>query len=122
MIKRIAKTGYQMLRRPARRMRDVALTSETMFRQYLRAKYGTKFPPVSSPQPQVSSGVLKSNSDWQAALLQLRGLGLPRHHDGPKNWDTLAALGQILAGTSPDAKVLDAGAELYSALLPSLYA
>jgi SAM-dependent methyltransferase len=40
--------------------------------------------------------------------------------DPPKNWDSLAALDCVLANTSKRARVLDAGSELYSRILPWL--
>ncbi|MCA9679232.1 MAG: class I SAM-dependent methyltransferase [Myxococcales bacterium] len=43
------------------------------------------------------------------------------HPDSPKSWDTLLALGAILRRVPRTGRVLDAGAERYSALLPSLY-
>ena len=64
---------------------------------------------------------MKSRNQWQAALDQVNSLGLPRHPDPPKNWDTLTAIAQILSETNCNARILDAGAELYSSLLPSLY-
>jgi SAM-dependent methyltransferase len=105
-----------------RRIRDTALRPERIFRTYLRTKYGTQLPPMSLPKWDEKSGVLRSRDQWAAATKQLASAGLPRHHDGPKNWDTLIALTEVLATTTPDAAVLDAGAELYSAFLPSLYA
>jgi SAM-dependent methyltransferase len=40
--------------------------------------------------------------------------------DPPKNWDCLEALDCILANTTKRARVLDAGSELYSRILPWL--
>lgn len=54
-------------------------------------------------------------------MQQVRNLGLPAHSDLPKNWDSLAALAQILESTGPTARILDAGAELYSVLLSWLF-
>ncbi len=125
MSNSLVRKCAQTLRRPARQLRNSALTNETLFRLYLRSKYGTPLSgdwPLARPTETIPSGVLQSNFEWRAARSALRKLGLPRHHDGPKNWDTLAALTQILSQTTRNAKVLDAGAELYSALLPALYA
>jgi SAM-dependent methyltransferase len=122
MMKSIAKALYRHARSAFRRVRDTALRPDGMFRAYLRTKYGTQFPPKSLPQWNESGGVLRTRDQWVAATEQLASAGLPRHHDGPKNWDTLIALAEVLATTKPDASVLDAGAELYSAFLPSLYA
>lgn len=54
------------------------------------------------------------------ALEEVVRLGLPHHPDLPKNWDSLAALSSILRRTGSEARVLDAGSELYSAILPWL--
>jgi SAM-dependent methyltransferase len=43
------------------------------------------------------------------------------HQDGPKNWDLLVALGQILERTSHRTPVLEMGAARYSPLLTWLY-
>jgi len=48
-------------------------------------------------------------------------LGLVDHADLPKNWDALAALAVVLDHTDPSSAVMDAGAEYYSSLLPSLF-
>jgi SAM-dependent methyltransferase len=47
-------------------------------------------------------------------------LGLPPHSEPTKNWDSLAALACILERTKREARILDAGAELYSVILPWL--
>ncbi len=65
--------------------------------------------------------VLQSAAQWQQARRSVRRLRLPAHPERSKNWDSLGALETILRRTGPDAAVLDAGAALYSSLLPSLY-
>jgi SAM-dependent methyltransferase len=55
------------------------------------------------------------------ALKQVKKLGLPAIQDLPKNWDSLAALDLILKCTGKDARIFDAGGELYSMILPWLY-
>jgi len=64
---------------------------------------------------------LGSNDRAREALELTRRLGLPPHNDIPKNWDSLIALSRILESTGPDAHVLDAGAKLYSRILPWLF-
>jgi SAM-dependent methyltransferase len=54
------------------------------------------------------------------AIMLLHENGLPLHSDTPKNWDTLLAVCHALRTTPRNALVLDAGAEKYSAFLPSL--
>ena len=69
------------------------------------------------------NAVLQTRQEWQFAVEQALTLGLPLHQDPPKNWDSLAALSAILTRTDSSAKILDAGAEMYSVILPwlSLY-
>ena len=46
---------------------------------------------------------------------------VPLHRGPEKNWDHLAAVSTILAHTKPNARILDAGAEIYSNVLPALF-
>ncbi|MGF1479215.1 MAG: class I SAM-dependent methyltransferase [Cyanophyceae cyanobacterium] len=64
--------------------------------------------------------VLQTRRCWQDAVEQASRLGLPLHQDLPKNWDSLIALNAILQRTTASARVLDAGAETYSVILPWL--
>jgi len=121
MIKRLLRPGYRFARRGVHRLRDAMLRHEGIYRTYLRMRFGVQFPPVARPAPATVQGALKSEEQWQKALKELRSLRLPRHPDDPKNWDTLAAVAQVLTETSPEARVLDAGAEVYSSFLPALY-
>ncbi|MCC7086357.1 MAG: methyltransferase domain-containing protein [Pirellulales bacterium] len=118
----MTKQLHRLARGVLRRSRDVALRPEVVFRAYMKVKYRTKFPPATLPTWDETTGVLHRQRQWVAARERLKIAGLPLHHDGPKNWDTLIALAEVWAATSPDAAVLDAGAELYSAFLPALYA
>jgi SAM-dependent methyltransferase len=122
MIKQLMKLAYRFARRGVHRVRDAALRSEFVYRGYLQTLCGVQFPPPATPKPVMAQGALKSKQEWQTALAQVQSLHLPRHPDSPKNWDTLAAVAQVLADCSPQARVLDAGAELYSSFLPALYA
>ncbi len=65
--------------------------------------------------------VLKDRVSSRRAFEQVVSSGLPPHGDAPKNWDSLYALGKVLENTSHNGKVLDAGATLYSRILPWLY-
>jgi SAM-dependent methyltransferase len=105
-----------MLLKPLAKQADAALL-------WARAGLGVRLrrpprPPRSTPP---ENAVLQDRAEWQAAVSELRRLGLPLHRDQPKNWDTLAALGAILARADRSAAILDAGAALYSTMLPVLW-
>ncbi len=86
---------------------------------YLEWKRFLGFPRGRPAAPWVNA-VLQDRQEWAVALEQVRRLGLPPHHDPPKNWDSLAAVSQILLETGSGGKVLDAGATLASVVLPWL--
>jgi SAM-dependent methyltransferase len=69
------------------------------------------------------SSVLRKESDFQHSVKTARDLGLPIHDDLPKNWDSLAAVAAITR-FCPDetCRILDAGGEVYSSILPQLEA
>lgn len=68
------------------------------------------------------SAVLKYENEYRKATEVTKHLGLNRHPDEPKNWDSLAALLAILMHTDEEGKILDAGGERYSVILPQLAA
>lgn len=47
---------------------------------------------------------------------------LPLHRGEDKNWDHIAAVHAIVGATKKSARILDAGAEIYSNVLPCLFA
>lgn len=65
--------------------------------------------------------VMQGRQDWHQGMERVKQLRLPLHPTGEKHWDSLAILDGILARTSIDARVLDAGGALYSVVLPWLY-
>jgi len=69
------------------------------------------------------NAVLKTQYEVEIALEEARSVKLFQHPDRSKTWDSLAALDCILSKTTQAARILDAGAEMYSVLLPwlSLY-
>jgi len=67
------------------------------------------------------NAVLQTERERDYAIDQIRSLGLPVMEDRPKNWDSLAALDCILRNTTRRDRILDAGAELYSVILPWLF-
>ncbi|HUZ94507.1 MAG TPA: methyltransferase domain-containing protein [Edaphobacter sp.] len=94
---------------------------EAAYRLYLRLKFGTGHP-AARPQLPLPNGVLKNRAEWQQAFEQAKAAKLPLHRGDEKNWDHLAAVYAILGATTPSARVLDAGAEFYSNVLPALFA
>jgi SAM-dependent methyltransferase len=66
------------------------------------------------------NAVLKNESDVREALVRVKLAGLYPHRDTPKNWDSIAALDCVLKNTGQEARILDAGAETYSVILPWL--
>ncbi len=67
------------------------------------------------------NAVLQTGGERDYAVAQVRNLGLPVMDDRAKNWDSLAALDCVLNNTTPRTRILDAGAELYSVILPWLF-
>ena len=69
---------------------------------------------TSLPSVTLCTGVLKSQTQVEDALEQVRALGLRPHPGTPKNWDSLAAISLILHELGTDSRILDAGGTLYS--------
>jgi SAM-dependent methyltransferase len=105
-----------------RRVRSMLETISQGYRFLLRRSEGANGP-TGRPSAPWHNAVLTTRRERDHAVAQVKKLGLPVVSDTPKNWDTLAALDCILSNTSTSAKILDAGAETYSRILPwlSLY-
>lgn len=73
------------------------------------------------PGPNIMNGTLKTRAEWEAAFENAKRLHVPLHRGPEKNWDHLAAVTTILANTNRSARILDAGAEIYSNVLPALF-
>lgn len=84
-----------------------------------RGYAATRPVPVTVPP----TGVLQSTAMADAAVAEAKRLRLPPHHDRPKNWDALGAVGAVLSladDGSRAARVMDAGSARYSSVLPWL--
>jgi SAM-dependent methyltransferase len=103
-----------------RRLKALLLRPEPLFRAYLKWKFGAGAL-TERPAPTRSNGTLKNRAEWEESLRVARRLHLPLHREPTKNWDHGAAIATILANTTPEANILDAGAELYSNILPALF-
>lgn len=75
---------------------------------------------VEVPDLLEPTAVLDSEAAWRAAVREARRRRLPLHHDRPKNWDAFGALASVLAHTTRDEAVIDAGSARYSPMLPWL--
>jgi SAM-dependent methyltransferase len=107
-------------RRIFRRIKSGLLQWESLYRLDLKMKFGAGRL-AGIPGPSLANATLKSRAEWQQAFENARTLRVPLHRGSEKNWDHLAAASTILAHTSPSARILDAGAELYSNVLPALF-
>jgi SAM-dependent methyltransferase len=101
-------------------MKSTILRWDALYRLCLRVKFGAARREVS-PGPAIANGTLKNGAEWREAFEKARKLHVPLHRTPEKNWDHLAAVSIILARTSPSARILDAGAEFYSNILPTLF-
>lgn len=98
---------------------ETVLSTAVGFRLYMAARWGTAARDL--PRFQWMNAALKTRAQIEEAVAEAKRLRLPPCPDPAKTWDTLAALRQVLEVTGPDARILDAGAEMYSRLLPWLY-
>jgi len=90
------------------------------YRIYLILRFGASR--VSEfPRSDLPNGTLQNEAEWKGMLALAKRLKIPQHRSHEKNWDHLAAVFAILGNTTPSARILDAGAEFYSNVLPALY-
>src|SRR5215469_9866253 len=107
-------------RRFFRRVKGILLRPQSIYRLSLRLKFGAAH--LSQPPgPNILNGTLKTRAEWEAAFQNAKLHHVPLHRGPEKNWDHLAAVTTILANTKPSARILDAGAEIYSNVLPALF-
>jgi SAM-dependent methyltransferase len=114
------KSGLPSSRRLFRRVKSRILRFDSLYRAYLKLKYGAgRLTPA--PSASLPNGILQSPTEWQEAAAKARQLHLPLHRAAEKNWDHIAAVDAIVGGLSDTARILDAGAEFYSNVLPALF-
>lgn len=102
------------------RSRDAQLRTDEGYRRYLQSTFGVG-EPRGTPAVRAENAVLSSQREWEEAANEVYRLGLPVHFQGPKNWDSLTAISCVLRRTGRNASILEAGTELYSVVLPSLF-
>ena len=108
-------------KRLRRRIKSAYFRLPGLYRLHLAWKFGTARPPVLR-EPDLPNRVLQSSAELREASDFGRRHRLPLHRADAKNWDHLAAVKAVLSTASPVARILDAGAEMYSNVLPALYA
>jgi SAM-dependent methyltransferase len=96
------------------------LRPDIAYRFYLKTKFGAgRLSGI--PGPDIANGTLKSRTEWENAAVNAEKLHVPLHRGAEKNWDHLAAVSTIVQNTDRSARILDAGAEIYSNVLPALF-
>jgi SAM-dependent methyltransferase len=85
--------------------------------QQLRWGLAKRPPPAVRPM----NKALTTQAEVDASVAELARLRLPTSIDAAKNWDSLGALNEILERIPRTGLILDAGAEVYSRILPWLY-
>src|SRR5690348_14931572 len=108
-------------KRLRRRIKSAYFCMPGLYRLYLTCRFGAVRVPARG-EPELPNAVLQSAAQLREASEFGRRHHLPLHRAEEKNWDHLAAVRAILSSTTPAACVLDAGAEMYSNVLPALYA
>ena len=115
------KTGVAAVQRWLDRTVYPPASARALRRELVAA--GARIPPAElGPvwKPWVNRA-LQTPADVDAAVAEVRRVGLPAHGEATKNWDLLVALGLILERVPQAGTVLEMGAPLYSRLLPWLY-
>jgi len=115
-----SRSHVPVSRRFFRRVKGIVFRPEFVYRSYLRWKFGAGTL-SEAPGPDIANGTLKSRAEWSEIAQRARRLHVPRHGSTEKNWDHLAAISTILANTARSARILDAGSEIYSNVLPTLF-
>lgn len=110
-------------KRLLRRAKSAFFRFEVFYRAYLGLKFGAARVSLGAEESGAPfpNKVLQNRAEWQAAARGARALGLPLHRAEEKSWDHVAAVRAIVSATTDSARVLDAGAEFYSNVLPALY-
>lgn len=105
------------------KLRDIpqVVQFEPVLRLALRMKGAEMNPEQPDLDPVPTNGVLRSEREVKEAVTEVKSVGLYTHPLTEKNWDHLNALRSILATTTNDAAVFDAGGATYSPLVEWLY-
>jgi SAM-dependent methyltransferase len=115
MLKKIKK----LIKLIKRRILAFVVQPTCIFSLYMRLK-GTK-PNPQRPHLLPYAGVLRTQEEVDMATRGVEQCGLYPYRPFNKNWDSLAALSIVMQHADKKAKILDAGGEIYSTILPWLH-
>jgi len=99
--------------------RNALLSTSLGYSLHQRLRWGLGKRPAPGVRPM--NRALRNQAEVDASVAEVRKLNLPIFSDAPKNWDSLGALNAILERVPITGRILDAGAEVYSRILPWLY-
>lgn len=116
-----AASTMRWSKRFGRRVKSAYFGLPGVYRFYLGCKFGGVQIPAE-PEVELPNAVLQSQAQLREASEYGRRHHLPLHRAEEKNWDHLGAVRAILSTTARSGRVLDAGAEIYSNVLPALFA
>jgi hypothetical protein len=100
-------------------LRNALLSTRLGYAAHQALRWGLGNRPIPAVHPM--NTVLKTQAEVEASAAETVRLRLPPRDDRCKNWDSLGALSEILQRIPHTGIILDAGAELYSRILPWLY-
>lgn len=103
------------------RLRTWALRIPLAYRLWVQRNFGGRWRPRREPVVDSLCGVLRRRDEVEAAIREVREIGLPAFGHPSKFWDALAAVRAILSTIPRSEEILDAGAEFYSPVLPWLF-
>ena len=105
------------LQDPTRRPLATLLRSPAMYQRWLEHRFPSSaaHPTLPTAFPE-ENGVLLGESEVDHWVEVVRRCGLPEYIVPAKNWDSLAALGAVLARTDTTGRVLDAGGIMESVI------
>ena len=102
---------------PTRRPLATLLRNPVLYHRWLERRFpnSTARPTLPGTFPD-ENGVLQSLAEVDHWVAIVRRCGLPEYTVPAKNWDSLAALGAVLARTGAQGRVLDAGGIMESVI------
>jgi SAM-dependent methyltransferase len=105
------------LQDPTRRPLATLLRNPALYQRWLERQFpNSTAHPMLPPGFPAENGVLLSQAEVDHWVAVVRRCGLPEYIVPAKNWDSLAALGAVLARTGASGRILDAGGIMQSVI------